>query len=79
MLSAKGEKVTLKQDIMNLIAEQLDDMFGTYYDGKCIVVTFSGEIVSIEDDMLSALKKLQGKKRDQPDFIFLHEVNGERH
>ena len=71
--------MTLKQDIMNLIAEQLDEMFEAYHDGKCIVVTFSGEIVSIDDDMVSALKKLQGRTQGQSENIFVHKVNGERH
>ena len=64
---------------MNLIAEQIDEMFGAYYEGKCIVVTFSGEIVSIDDDMVTALNKLQGRPRNQPESIFVHEVKGERH
>lgn len=64
---------------MNLIAEQIDEMLGTYFEGKCIVATFSGEIVSIDDDMVTALKKLQGRTRGQPETIFVHEVKGERH
>ena len=67
---------------MNLIGEQIDEMFGTYHEGKILVVTFSGEIVSIDDDMVTALKKLQGlegKSYGQPETIFIHEINGERH
>ena len=69
--------MTLEQDIMNLIAEQIDEMFGSYFEGKVLLMTFKGEVVSIHDDITAALKTIQGKLTENK--IFVHEVNGDRH
>ena len=68
--------MTLKTKIMNVISEQLDQMFTDHFGGKCVAVTFSGSIILIEDDMVTVLKKLQGLKMEP---FFVHEIGGERH
>jgi len=68
--------MTLKTEIMNLIAEQLDEMFTEYFDQKWVAVTFSGKIVRIEDESVTLLESVQIMKNDD---IFIHQINGDRH
>jgi len=69
--------MTLKVEIMNLIAEQLDEMFGKYFNGKAVAVTFAGEIVAIEDEMVVLLKRLQ--KEISQESVFVHIIGSERY
>lgn len=70
--------MTLQTEIMNLIAEQLDEMFEDWHEGKWVAVTFSGSIILIEEDCVTLLKKLV--EMEIPSSIFfLHEIGGSRH
>ena len=68
---------TLRTQIMNVIAEQLDELFEDWFDEKWIAVTFSGKIVRIEDDPVTLLKDLDKQIRDE--LVFIHQVGGDRH
>ena len=70
--------MTLKTEIMNLIAEQLDEIFGNYYEGEWVAVTYSGGIILIEKDSVTLLKKLDEMKIPSEAF-FIHEIGGSRH
>ena len=63
---------------MNLIAEQLDEIFGENYEGKWVAVTFSGSIILIEDDSVTLLKKLEEMKLPK-ETCFIHEIGGDRY
>ena len=63
----------LKVKVMNVIIEQLDQMFKEYFEGKCVATTFSGSIVLIEDDMVTLLKNLQ-KMNLTKDSCFVHQI-----
>lgn len=67
----------LKKEVMNLIAEQLDQMFTRFFDQKWVAVTFAGEIIAIEAESVVLLKKLQTELSEEKGF--LHQINGDRH
>lgn len=70
--------MTLKTDIMNLIAEQLDEIFMPFYEGKWVAVTYSGGIILIENNSVTLLKKLQLMEIPSNAY-FIHEIGGSRH
>jgi len=55
----------------------LDEILGKYFDGKAVAVTFAGEIVAIEDEMVVLLKRLQ--KEISQELLFVHKIRGERY
>jgi len=62
---------------MNLIAEQLDEMFSKHFDDKAVAVTFAGDIVALEDEMITLLKKLDKEIRSES--VFVHKIGGDRY
>jgi len=69
--------MTLRTEIMNLIAEHLDEMFSKNFDGKAVAVTFSGDIVAIEDEMVTLLKRFEVQLSSEQ--FFVHKISGERY
>ena len=61
--------MTLKLDVMKLISRQIDEMFGEYFEGQTILVTFSGKIISIHKHSIDALKWAESIKNIE---FFVH-------
>jgi hypothetical protein len=67
--------MTLRTEIMNTIAEQLDEMFSDHFEFKTVVVRYSGVIMKICDSPVEALKWLNNRTDED---LFIHTIGGNR-